>query len=181
MNQQRQEMLSALFDGQTSEFETRRLLADLNQEDFEQLRQYQLIQDAYHKRMSAIHQRIDVCQAVSDAIAEEKALQQKSHRFGRSAKPLLGFTAAAAFAFVAVLGAQQWRYTHNSNNGFVADGNVSASQIPLISSSGLTTASGVSVPFTPESQTAQQKEQQAAKQKQPAQSMQWLQQENINR
>lgn len=146
MNQQRQEMLSALFDEQTNEFETRRLLKDMDEADIQQLRRYQLMRDVYQNKASSIHCTMDISAAVSAAIAEEPAPSiSKEQGLLSRFKPLVGFATAASVAFVAVLAVQQWRYVDNaSDSGFVADGNVSASQIPLTSSPGLSTASAVS-------------------------------------
>ncbi len=51
MNEQHKEALSALFDGETSEFETRRLLDELTDEDLEQWHQYQTISDASQNKL----------------------------------------------------------------------------------------------------------------------------------
>lgn len=147
MNQQRDEMLSALFDGQTSEFETRRVLSELSDAEVQTLRRYQLMRDACQKNVTAFHRKLDVTAAVAAAIAEEAAPKPvvaaaKTTRV----KPFVAFAAAASVAFVAVLGVQQWRLTESAieQGGFVADGNVSASQLPIATAPGLTAASGVS-------------------------------------
>lgn len=146
MNQQRQEMLSALFDEQTNAFETRRLLSEMDEADIQQLRRYQLMRDAYQSKATTLHCTMDISAAVSAAIAEEPriTMHASSNKLARL-KPFIGFATAASMAFVAVLAVQQWRYVDSaSEQGFVADGNVSASQLPLASSPGLSTASAVS-------------------------------------
>lgn len=145
MNQQRHEMLSALFDEQTSAFETRRLLADMTDADIQQMRRYQLMRDACRKQLGQYHCSMDISAAVSAAIADEATPAMPKTASVARVKPLLGFAAAASIAFVAVLGVQQWRHLDDAiGTGFVADGNVSASQLPIAGSPGLSTASGVS-------------------------------------
>lgn len=146
MSQQRQEMLSALFDGQTSEFETRRVLSDMTDAELQQLRRYQLMRDACKNQVSGLHRTMDITAAVSAAVAAEAAPSQSKALASSRIKPLLGFATAATVAFVAVLGVQQWRHLDDAagNAGFVADGNVSASQLPIAATPGLSTASGVS-------------------------------------
>lgn len=146
MNQQHEEMLSALFDEQCSEFEMRRVLGAMSTDDIQQLRRYQLMRDVMQKKAGALHCTMDISAAVAEAIDNENVQSplQKPSKVSRI-KPLIGFATAASVAFVAVLAVQQWRYIDSaSDHGFVADGNVSASQIPLASSPGLSKASAVS-------------------------------------
>lgn len=143
MSQQRQETLSAFFDGELGEFELRRLLSELNSDDVQQWRRYQLLRDCCQKGEGLTHYQFDI----SDKVAAEIAQQSTAASKQKWLKPLLGFASAAAIAFVAVFGVQQWQLQEQATPGFVAEGNVSASQIPLNSSPGLSTASAKSTPF----------------------------------
>ena len=143
MNEQQQETLSALFDGEASEFETRRLLNELSDEDLERWHQFQVISDASQNKLEQSTFSFSVVDAVAAAIADEPApvadtvvtKQVKQAWF----KPLIGFAAAASVAFVAVLGIQD---PDMVNPGFIADGNVSVSQLPINSDLGLSAVSG---------------------------------------
>ncbi|NRB37499.1 MAG: hypothetical protein HRU20_03400 [Pseudomonadales bacterium] len=143
MNEQQQETLSALFDGETSEFETRRLLDELSDDDLERWHQYQVISDASQNKLENTTFNFSVVDAVAAAIADEatpvadnaSTAPVKQSWF----KPLVGFAAAASVAFVAVLGIQDSQMV---NPGFVADGNVSVSQLPINGDLGLSTVSG---------------------------------------
>jgi negative regulator of sigma E activity len=159
MNQQRQEMLSALFDGECSEFEVRRVLGEMTDAEVQQLRRYQLMRDACSKQVTATHCKMDISSAVASAIANEPSVKPSR----KTAKPMIGFATAAAFAFVAVFGVQQWRLAETATgNGFVAEGNVSASQLPLMQSPGLSTASGSAVVIADKEQARKNKEKQEA-------------------
>jgi sigma-E factor negative regulatory protein RseA len=143
MNEKQQETLSALFDGETTEFEARRLLEELSDEDLERWHQYQVISDASQNKLEGSSFSFSVVDAVAAAIADEPVPVADSppdkpvkHAWF---KPVIGFAAAASVAFVAVLGVQDPEMV---NPGFVADGNVSVSQLPINSDPGLSTVSG---------------------------------------
>ncbi|HEY9032446.1 MAG TPA: sigma-E factor negative regulatory protein [Pseudomonadales bacterium] len=128
MSQQQNEMLSALFDGQTSEFETRRLLQTLDDDGLKRLARYQLLRDVLQQPAASRHWQLDVSHAVQEALAEEA---RPSSRRANWLKPLTGFATAATIAFVAVLGVQDYLQPAVPGSSFVANGNVSASQLPL--------------------------------------------------
>ena len=143
MNEQQQETLSALFDGETSDFETRRLLNELSDEDLERWHQYQVISDASQNKLEATAFSFSVVDAVAAAIADEetptaevKPVQAKQTTW---IKPFVGFAAAASVAFVAVLGIQDPEMV---DQGFIADGNVSVSQLPISGDLGVSAVSG---------------------------------------
>lgn len=143
MSQQKREALSALFDGEVSEFEMRRLLSEMDADDVQQWRRYQLLRDGCQKNDGLSHYQFDISARVAKSIAAEQAeVSQADKRQWQ--KPFIGFATAAAFAFVAVFGVQQWQLQNEQALGFVAEGNVSASQLPINSSPGLSTASAKS-------------------------------------
>ena len=53
----------------------------------------------------------------------------------------MGFAAAAAFAFVSVINLDSFQSSTGTNSGFVAEGNVSASQLPIKGGVGLSAVS----------------------------------------
>lgn len=146
--QHKQETLSALFDGELSEFELRRLLKEIDAEDLQQWRRYQLLRDCCAKSQTLPHYQLDVSAQVAAQIAQESSVRKTWY------KPVMGFASAAMFAFVAVLGVQEWQQQHDVPAGFVAEGNVSASQLSISSSPGLSTASAKSVAILPNDQAA---------------------------
>lgn len=160
MSQQKQETLSAFFDGELGEFEMRRLLTELSDSDVQQWRRYQLLRDCCHEEASLAHYRFDISQQVAAAIAQPAAAAKNPSLAAEKTwqKPLFGFASAAAIAFVAVFGVQQWQMQDQIKPGFVAEGNVSASQLPLNSSPGLSAASATSAAFVVSSnnQTAEE-------------------------
>jgi sigma-E factor negative regulatory protein RseA len=163
-----EELLSALFDDETNEFETRRILQELSGEDKQRFQRYQLINDAVNNKLEPSVLTIDVSAAVSAAIADEptpKPDQATSdsnlkHEKKYWIKPLVGFAAAASVAFVAVFSLQQGNGVllgepalntaanskaasdTQSPSSFVADGNVQASQLQIQSGVGLSAVSG---------------------------------------
>ncbi|CAA0100375.1 Sigma factor AlgU negative regulatory protein [BD1-7 clade bacterium] len=148
MNDQQKEALSALFDDESSDFETRRLLGELEHTEREQFGRYQLMRDAMQGHLentTDIALNINVAAAVSAAIADEPvplAEEQPKKVAGPAwLKPVAGFAAAASVAFVAVLGIQNPDVV---NQGFIADGNVSASRMPISGDLGLSQVSGTS-------------------------------------
>lgn len=143
MNQQRQEMLSAMFDGEASEFEVRRVLSDLTHEERSLWHRYQLMHDMAQGQAAALA-HFDISDKVMQAIEHETMDTVQAKIKKARLKPWVGFASAAAVAFVAVITVQQWQISEHANeHGFVADGNVSASQLPLSGQSGLSTASAV--------------------------------------
>jgi sigma-E factor negative regulatory protein RseA len=149
MSQHQEELLSALFDGETSEFETRRILQELDSDAKARWQRYQMISDASNKRLDSSFLCIDVSAAVSVAIAAETtpalandsvSATSTSAGIQRWLKPAVGFAAAASIAFVTVLTVQQSPDAMLSP--FVAEGNVSASQLNIKSNVGLSTVSG---------------------------------------
>jgi negative regulator of sigma E activity len=149
----RGEMLSALLDGEASDFEARRLLQTLTPEDEQSWRSYSLIQQAMQGNASSgLDLSIDISSAVSEAIADEPvmnmtqpdAVDSKSvEKLAKVSyfKPALGFAAAAAFAFVSVINLDSLQSSSSPSTGFVAQGDVSASQLPIQSGVGLSAVS----------------------------------------
>ncbi len=145
MNEQQQEILSALFDGEANEFETRRLLSEIDAESLEKWQRFQWIRDTAKNKMVDCNFTVSVSDAVAARIANEPDIKMKKTVVSKDhwLKPLLGFATAASVAFVVVLGAQQFDQGAVSNDsGFIANGNVSASQLPISGGVGLNTVSG---------------------------------------
>lgn len=157
-NNPRGEMLSALLDGEASNFEARRLIQSLTEEDEQSWRSFSLIQQAMQSSgADELNLSIDVSSAVSAAIADEPAMslsedskaainQNVDSPNTASAKvsylkPIMGFAAAAAFAFVSVINLESFQAADSSQPGFIAQGNVSASQLPIQRNVGLTAVS----------------------------------------
>lgn len=138
MSDVRKEMLSALFDGETSEFETQRILKDLTEEEKAQWRRYQMIRIASTKALMSESStsdalKFDISKQVADAIAQDKSpevehkTQQMMKRLPDSfawMKPAVGLAAAASVAFFVVIGVHQ-------SDELSTDGDVSASQLPF--------------------------------------------------
>jgi negative regulator of sigma E activity len=149
----RGEMLSALLDGEASDFEARRLLQTLTPEDEQSWRSYSLIQQAMQNNTAnGIDLSIDISGAVSDAIADEPVmsmsqpdaeLPESEEKVAKVSyfKPALGFAAAAAFAFVSVINLDSLQSNSSPVAGFIAQGDVSASQLPIQSGVGLSAVS----------------------------------------
>lgn len=149
MSDQHKETLSALFDGEASEFETRRLLTELDDNARLQWQRYQFIRDAAHNAVSEAHFSIDISANVAAQIANETIEMPVTNKQQSSKetwfKPIIGFAAAASIAFVTVLGVQNLQLVNQPlSTGFVANGNVSASQLPMASNLGLNQVSGTS-------------------------------------
>lgn len=145
MNEQQQETLSALFDGEANEFETRRLLSELDSASAAKWQRFQWIRDTAKNRLGDCDVTFSVVDAVSASIAMDPNIQPKytMHKKDHWLKPLLGFATAASVAFVAVLGMQQFgQDAVPANTGFIANGNVSASQLQISGGVGLNTVSG---------------------------------------
>ncbi len=143
MNEQQQESLSALFDGETTEFETRRLLSQLTEEEQQRWQRYQIIRDASKNQLPETELSFNIADSVMDAIADEaiesaEQLQPLAQVKKSWLKPLVGFSAAASVAFVTVLGLQD---PDSVNPGFEAAGNVSLSQLPVSEDLGLNAVS----------------------------------------
>lgn len=144
MNEQQQESLSALFDGEVSDFEVRRVLAEVDADARGRWQRYQLISSAVAHKLDENLLTINVADAVAAEIADEPVLKAASgSKPSRSwLKPVVGFAAAASIAFVSVVGIQTLD-DQSPVNGFIANGNVSASQLPIIGGTGLNQASAV--------------------------------------
>lgn len=156
MNDQKKETLSALFDDETGDFETRRLLSEIDQLDRDQFSRFQVAREAMQGNLQQSVLTIDVSRGVAAAIADDEVLQASEERPQRRLrptwlKPVGGFAAAASVAFVAVLGIQNPDVV---NSGFIADGNVSASRMPISGDLGLSQVSGTST--IPLSQTIEE-------------------------
>ena len=149
MNEQHNEALSALFDGETSEFETRRLLDEITDEDLETWHHYQMISQASQHKLEPSALTFSVVDAVAEAIADEATpvAQSSPQQPNQTSwiKPFVGFAAAASVAFVAVLGVQDPDIV---NQGFVADGNVAVSQLPISGELGVSAVSGTAAGAT---------------------------------
>lgn len=155
MSEHRKETLSALFDGETSDFEARRLLEEMGEEENQSWGRYQLISDAMSNNLGQSQLSINVADAVAAAIADEDMLESGQSQQAATEekvaklawlKPVAGFAVAASVAFVAVLGVQDLRVGSGvSDDGFVANGNVSAAQLALTgpSEKGLNAVSGL--------------------------------------
>lgn len=145
MNEQQQETLSALFDGETSEFEARRLLSEIDDNDRQRWQRYQLIRDASTNKLDEGQFTFNIADKVAAAIEAEDApsLEKAPATAVKTQwfKPVVGFAAAASVAFVAVLGIQD---PDMVSPGFIADGNVSASQLQISGDQGLSQVSGSS-------------------------------------
>ena len=181
----RHEMLSALLDGEASEFETRRLLQSLDAEDEKKWRSYSLIQQSMQASGDEpLNLSIDVSAAVSAEIDKLEPLSHSPSQVTsaspthtaatasadsprlRLIKPLIGFAAAASFAFVSVIGFEQYQST-TGDAGFVAQGDVSASQLNIQGGTGLSAVSGqVSIPVDQLQQDIDDIEQQKLRQQQ---------------
>ncbi|MCY4046205.1 MAG: sigma-E factor negative regulatory protein [Cellvibrionales bacterium] len=138
MSDVRKEMLSALFDGETSEFETQRLLKDLTEAEKAQWKRYQAIRMASTKALmneslSDKSLKFDISKQVMDAIDNEPEalIEQKTEQIMKKLpdafswmKPAVGLAAAASVAFFVVIGVHQ-------SDDLPTDGNVGASQLPF--------------------------------------------------
>jgi sigma-E factor negative regulatory protein RseA len=145
MNEQQQETLSALFDGEANEFETRRLLAEMDPASAAQWQHFQWIRDTAKNRLGDCDVTVSVVDAVAAIIAREPDIRSTSTAAKKDhwLKPLLGFATAASVAFVVVLGMQQFeQQSAPASTGFVANGNVSASQLQISGGVGLNPVSG---------------------------------------
>jgi sigma-E factor negative regulatory protein RseA len=112
MSEKMRESMSALMDGETTDFETRRLLEGM---DTPELRdtwaRYHLASAAMKRDAAAVLPQIDISAAVSQAIAKEDALAEPHHvdlRHSRPMKTVAGFATAATIAFAAVIGVQSF-------------------------------------------------------------------------
>lgn len=149
MHEQHKETLSALFDGEADELEMRRLLSGLDAETCAQWRRYQLLRDAAQNKLGDCDLQISIVDKVAAQIALEPDIRPSVAQVAVLVKkdswikPLLGFATAASVAFITVLGVQQFNQPAGQlDAGFVANGNVSASQLPMSGGLGLNTVSG---------------------------------------
>lgn len=145
MTDVRKETLSALYDAEASDFETRRLLQSFNDDDRQQWQDHQFLHELMASSVNATKSseqasfaNFDISAAVQDEIASD------SVPTARWLKPVVGFATAASVAFIAVLSMNQMPSDFMPNS-FIADGDVSASQLQLQSSQGVLPASGTVV------------------------------------
>lgn len=123
MSRKKQETLSALYDDETTNFETQRLLQGLTEEDKATWQRYQVMRMAMDGSLKDKDLSFDVSQKVAEAIANEPAPRQKmplsagvpsiQSRF----KPLVGMAAAASVVFFVAL-------MLDDDESFVASGQV---------------------------------------------------------
>jgi len=106
MSEKMHESMSALMDGEATDFEARRLLEQMDSPEMrEKWSRYHLASAAMKRDSAAGKSQIDISAAVSAAIANESkgvAPQRKPLR------AMAGFASAAAIAFVAVIGVQSF-------------------------------------------------------------------------
>ena len=140
MNPQHKETLSALFDGETNDFEARRLLQELDADDIAHWKHFQIIREAAKNTLGECNLEISVSESVAAFLMDEPALNASLEKSGKSrpwVKPLVGFATAASIGFFTVMAVLQFNQSSDvTQNGFVADGNVSVSQLPMVASSG---------------------------------------------
>ena len=112
MSEQLRESVSALMDGEAEELELRRLLAETNVDQVNDIwSHYHLAKE--HLSSSQDSQpaigfgHMDISQRVSEAIAQEPDLNVSSKRVVAWLQPVAGFAVAASVAFAVVVGVQQ--------------------------------------------------------------------------
>src|SRR5699024_9658539 len=96
------EALSAFLDGETSEFETHRLLRDLGADEMETLSRWQLIRDLMHGQAAC-----DVPTSFNTRLSEALAAESKR---GKRAGMIGGFARVAVAASVAAATVIGWQY-----------------------------------------------------------------------
>jgi len=138
----RAEMLSALLDGESSDFETRRILQTFSDEDRSKWRSYSLIQQSMQASAGeSLDLSIDVSEGVRSHIdAQESDIVKADEKRSVFAlvKPLASFAAASLFAFVTVVSLEGSNSSDTElTPGFVASGNVHVSQFAEPSQSGV--------------------------------------------
>ncbi|GAA5136227.1 sigma-E factor negative regulatory protein [Alloalcanivorax gelatiniphagus] len=109
------EALSAFLDGETTEFETRRVLRDLDRDDLETLGRWQSVSDVLHGH-AAMAAPTDFNARLSEALAAEA-------KPGRRAGVVHGFArvaVAASVAAVTVIGWQYWSGAADTGNAVPA-------------------------------------------------------------
>ncbi len=140
MSDIKKETLSALFDGETSDFETQRLLQGLDESDKKAWKRYQIMRMATNKTLTEESLTFDVSEAVFAAISGEPMATKESQKNKSSfweapvnlhwLKPAAGFAAAASVTFFVVVGVL-------NQDSFMAEGDLSATKLPLSAQSGL--------------------------------------------
>lgn len=113
MSEQLRESVSALMDGEAEELEIRRLLAETNADQVNDLwSHYHLAKE--HMSSGQDSQsgigfgHMDISQRVSEAIAKEPVIASQSKgRVAAWLQPVAGFAVAASVAFAVVVGVQQ--------------------------------------------------------------------------
>ncbi|MCC4307947.1 sigma-E factor negative regulatory protein [Alcanivorax marinus] len=96
------EALSAFLDGETTEFETRRVLRDLDRDDLATLGRWQSVSDALHG-----HAAMGVPEGFNARLSEALASESKP---GRRAGMVHGFARVAVAASVAAVTVIGWQY-----------------------------------------------------------------------
>lgn len=140
MNEKQKEMLSVLFDGESNDFEMRHILSILDEESRSKWQRYQWIRDAAKNKLSDANCSISVVDAVAGYVSEHPGISTESIPVKKYSwlKPVLGFATAASVAFITVLGVQQiGSESAPETAGFVANGNVSVSQMQISGGVGL--------------------------------------------
>lgn len=136
------ETWSALFDGEASELELHRTLTTMTPEECARWQRYQWMRDAVKSSLHQSNIQISVAAAVAEAIKQEDvSVKKTSSNVLSKIKPFVGFATAASLAFVVVLLAVQKEPSRIQDAGFIASGNVSISQLPITTQSGLSTVS----------------------------------------
>lgn len=141
MSEKMRESMSALMDGETTDFEMRRLLESM---DTPELRdtwaRYHLASAAMKRDAAAVLPHIDISAAVSEAIAKEEVLVESR---SRPMKTVAGFATAATIAFATVIGVQSYD-SGNEQRGM----NSIAAVSPPMARAAQTTASAGSVRYS---------------------------------
>jgi sigma-E factor negative regulatory protein RseA len=113
MSEQLRESVSALMDGEAEELELRRLLAEANTDQVNDLwSRYHLARDhmssAQDSQSGIGFGHMDISQRVSEAIAKEPVVTSRSSgRVPGWLQPVAGFAVAASVAVAVVIGVQQ--------------------------------------------------------------------------
>jgi len=104
MSEKMRESMSALMDGEASDFETRRVLEGMDNSELRDVwSRYHAASAAMKRDAASASLTIDISAAVSQAIEKEDALVEPR---SRPMKTVAGFATAATIAFAAVIGLQ---------------------------------------------------------------------------
>lgn len=125
MSEKMRESMSALMDGEATDFEARRILEGMDSPDMrETWARYHLASAAMKRDAAAAMPQIDISAAVSQAIAKEDALVDTRNR---PMKTVAGFATAATIAFAAVIGIQGFDIEDERNAPLTASSSAPAS------------------------------------------------------